>query len=186
MEVYNLEDNISISVLVDDINYKAGLENEDFALDDLIEPECCNKEEVNCNNPCEEESKCTGENCQNEPTSSILEDVIYPLYVPQNSSLTSSEKIDTENGNRVILTFAGEKDFILVEQASQIAQEFEIIPIYGDPHVLASSVVALGANSIYWTDNNIDYYLASNDLSGEEMLTIAASMTNSVIVSGSK
>ena len=186
VEVYNDDDNISISVIIDAIDYKAGLEKEDFNLDDLIEPECCKKEEANCNNPCKEENSCTGDNCENKPTSSVLEDIIYPLYVPQNSLLTSSEKIDTEVGNRVILTFAGDKDFILVEETSQVAQEFEIIPIYGDPHILASSVVALGANSIYWTDNNVDYYLASNDLSGEEMLTIASSMTNSVIVSGSK
>lgn len=186
VEVYNIDDNVAISVTINEIDYKAGLEKEDFALEDLIETDCCNKEDANCTNPCEGDNICTGDNCENKPTSSILEDAIYPLYVPQNSSLTASEKIDTEDGNRVILTFAGEKDFILVEETSQVAQEFEIIPVYGDPHILASSVVALGANSIYWTDNNIDYYLASNDLSAEEMLTIASSMSNSIIVSGSK
>lgn len=186
VEVYNNEDNILISVIVDEVDYKADLEKSDFILDDLIDQECCDQADPSCQNPCKNENKCDNENCDNQTTSNILEDIIYPLYIPQNSTLTASEKIDTDNGNRVILTFAGEKNFILVEEMSKISNEFEIVPIFGDPHILASSVVALGANSIYWTDNNVDYYLASNDLSGEEMLSIASSMANSVVVSGSK
>ena len=74
----------------------------------------------------------------------------------------------------------------MVEEVSSIPDEMELIPVYGDPYVLSSSVVALGVNSLSWTDNNIDFYLASNKLSGEEMLTIASSMSNSLSVLKSK
>ena len=179
VEVYNNNDSVCISVVVDKINYKAGLSEEDFYLDNFINEECCLAEETDCMNPCPEQ--CEKDNCEKE--SSVLESAIYPLYVPEKSSLTSSEKIETDFGNRLILTFAGDNDFVLVEEASKINDTMEIIPVYGDPQIMASSVVALGANSLYWTDQNVDFYLTSNTLSGEQMLNIASSMANVEVVS---
>ena len=155
----------------DDVNnaYKVNLDKKDFMLEDLV------KEET-----------CEGDSCEKNETTSAIDNIIYPLYVPSNTYLKSSEKIDLDNGNRVILTFSGEKDFVLVEESAKVSKEFEIIPIYGDPQVMSTSVAAVGANSIYFTSNNIDYYLASNDMSTEEMLNVASSLTNSISVVESK
>lgn len=182
VEVYNKNDQVSITVTVNKIDYRANLDKDSFDLDNFVKESCCNKDEGNCTNPCPEE--CKTDEC-NKQTSS-LDTAIYPLYVPENSSLTSNESINTDNGNRLILTFVGENEFVLIEEASKVYDDMEVIPVYGDPHILNSSVVALSANSLYWSDSNVDFYLASNTLSGEEMLTIAASMTNSQIVSGTK
>ena len=75
---------------------------------------------------------------------------------------------------------------MLVEEISRVANEFEIIPIYGDPQVMSSSVAAVGANSIYFSSDNIDYYIASEEMSSEEMLKVASSLGNSILVSESK
>lgn len=195
IQVYDINDIVKISVIIDNLNYKAKLNEKDFMLDDLIKEETTSVPNDCTDNNCEENNNCEGEecpkncenrNCSSETSSNIIDEIIYPLYVPSNTYLTSSEKVDLENGNRVILTFSGDKDFILVEETSKIANEFEVIPIYGDPQVISTSVAAVGANSVYFSSNNIDYYIASEEMSSEEMLNIAASLGNSILVSESK
>ena len=86
----------------------------------------------------------------------------------------------------MILTFAGDKEFVLIEEASNVSDKFEIIPVYGDPMLVSDTVAALSANSLSWSSGNVDYYLASQDLSQEEMLTIASSLGNTAAVVESK
>ena len=42
--------------------------------------------------------------------------------------------------------------------------------------MLNNTVGALSTNSLYWSSDNVDYYLASNDLSTSEILSIADSL----------
>ena len=68
--VYDEEDIVAIKVIFSKIDYKANLSKDDFSVDKMIEEICCNNEVV-------EESEETG----------ILEDIVYPLYVPANTFL---------------------------------------------------------------------------------------------------
>ena len=128
---------------------------------------------------------CESEDCDTK-SSNILDSIIYPLYIPSETYLSNSEEVDTDEGNRMILTFAGDKNFVLIEEVATVASEFEIIPVYGDPIMLSDTIAAKSANSMYWTSDNVSYYLTSNDLSTEEMITIAESLGNTLVVSGSK
>lgn len=122
-----------------------------------------------------------------ENTSNILKDIIYPLYVPQNTHLSTEDTISTDNGNRAILTFSGDSPFVLIEEVSRRFDELEIIPVNGDPLIMSDCIAALSNNSLYWTSNGIDYYLSSNSLDGKELMTIAEGLTGtSVIVSSEK
>ena len=189
VDVYSNDDIAKIKVSFTSVDLKAGLDKDDFILDDLIDEECC-KETTCQDNECQKEESANnqeGSSAQNTTTSSsTLENIIYPLYIPANTKLKNSEKIDTYEGDRVILTFAGEKDFVLIEEVANASSEFEIIPVYGDPMMVADTVAAMSANSLSWSTNNIDYYLASNSLSQEEMLTIASSLGNGVNMMESK
>ena len=82
----------------------------------------------------------------------------------------------------MILTFGGDKSFVLVEEAAMASNEFEIIPVYGDPLMLNDTVAALSENSLYWTSNNVSYYLAGNDLTRDEILNIAKNMNQATSV----
>ena len=113
----------------------------------------------------------------NEQTTSTLEDIIYPLYIPTGTVLTSSEKVNKTDGERVIMTFDGEKPFLLVEETSSIEEEFSIIPTYGEPYLLIDTVGALTDSSISWSSNGIDYYLISDVMSQDELLDIARSVS---------
>ena len=196
VEVFNSDNIVKIKVTFNKIDMKANLSEDDFLLEDLINDDCCKTEE-NCSNEKECPMKSENDNNnsanndntnndQTQKTSNILDTIIYPLYIPSNTYLKTSEKVDTDSGDRVILTFAGDKNFVLIEQASLAADDFEIIPVYGDPQMVSDTVAALSANSLSWTTNSVDYYLASNELSVEEMLTIASSLNNTELVMGSK
>ena len=169
VNVYDDEDIISLKVEFTNIDYKANLKEEDFSVDNLIDENCCNTDSNN-------------ENDNDEEETSSLEDIIYPLYVPANTCLKDKETVNTENGERVILTFNGDKNFVLIEEASKVYDEFEIIPVYGDPTMLSNTIGALSTNSLSWSINNVDYYLASNDLSQAEILTIADSLNTTNLV----
>jgi hypothetical protein len=136
------------------------LSEKDFSVDKMIEDNCCNNEIV-----------------ESTEDTSILDDVVYPLYVPANTYLKNRETVNTENGERVILTFNGEKNFVLIEEMSNVNEEFEIIPVYGEPLMLSNTIGALGTNSLTWSNNNMDYYLTSNDLTTSEILSIADSLS---------
>ena len=210
VEVYDNEDIVNIKVAFSSIDLKSGLNEEDFLLEDLIDMNAQNEENKESNtttNPQTNNNTTSGENnnsqengntsstgenntCENEDcdtkSSNILDSIIYPLYIPSETYLSNSEEIDTDEGNRMILTFAGDKNFVLIEEVATVASEFEIIPVYGDPIMLSDTIAAKSANSMYWTSDNISYYLTSNDLSTEEMITIAESLGNTLVVSGSK
>ncbi len=191
VEVYNEEDVVKIKVNFKSVDMKAKLSEDDFVLDDLIDTESSD-ETSEQNSECDT-SACetsTDENCENtdceEQTNATLENIIYPLYIPSNTYLSSSETITTDTGERVILTFSGDKNFVIVEETVSTNNEFEIIPVFGDPLMLNESIGALSSNSISWDSNNISYYLVSSDLSTEEMVSVALSLGNATTVMSTK
>lgn len=181
VEVYNNKDMVKIKVEFLKIDYKASLNDDDFKLDNLIkEPECSGDCEEKNNN-----SENNDNSTENKTTSS-LKDIIYPLYVPSNTSLKSKDVINTESGERVILTFGGDNSFVLVEETINVADEFEIIPVYGDPAIINDSIGALSANSLSWTSNNVNYYLTGTSLAKDDLISIATSMNNVGVVNAEK
>lgn len=113
---------------------------------------------------------------KSESTGSI-DDIIYPLYIPTGTSLTEQERVSKTNGERVILTFDGEKPFLLVEETSTVSDEFSVIPTFGEPFLLTDTIGALADNSITWSSNGIDYYIVSETMSQVELIEIASSIS---------
>ena len=97
-----------------------------------------------------------------------------------NTYLQSKDVVNTENGERYILTFSGDKNFVLIEEASNVYSEFEMIPVYGDLVLMSGGIGALANNSLSWSSNRVDYYLTSNDLSPEEAINVAESLNTTV------
>lgn len=164
--VYDTEDIMAIKVTFNKIDYKANLKKNDFDVENLIDENCC--------------SGMVDDDATEE--TSTLDEIVYPLYVPANTFLKNRETVSTEEGERVILTFNGDKNFVLIEEVANISEEFEIIPVYGDPLMLSNTIGALSTNSLSWSHNNVDYYLASNDLSTSEILSIADSLSVANVV----
>ncbi len=163
VEVYGDSDLPNIKIEFDTVDLKANISEDEFKLENYISDDTCENEE----------------NCESKTTMSNIEDAIYPLYMPSNTYLNSSEVVTSDADSRVILTFTGDKNFVIVEEGAKVENSHEIIPVYGEPLMLNDTIAALSSNSMYWTSGNVDYYLASNDLSIDEMVSIASSLGNS-------
>lgn len=120
------------------------------------------------------------ETSEDEPTFSALDDgsftVFHPLYTAGAEAVARKE-VDLDNGKRVILTYSGEKSFTLVQEkqqdvpAMQTPQEVE-----GEIVNLGFTVGALGDQKLQWTHNGVDYFLASDSLTQEELIAVAQSV----------
>ena len=118
-----------------------------------------------------------GDGNNNEGSVGSINDIIYPLYIPSGTVLTSEEKVSKGEGERIILTFDGEKPFILVEETVDKTDEFLIIPTYGEPYLMMDTVATLSNNSINWISDGIEYYIVSDVMSQIELVEIASSIT---------
>lgn len=131
-------------------------------------------EEPNNTNETEENSNQTEESNTNQ-TSKVDENV-FPLYLPSNTSLSDKEVIETTNGERVIMTFSGDNPFILVQETVKPSKELEIIPTYGEPFMLIDTVGSLTDTSYTWTSNGVEYYIVSDQMDKTELLEVAKSI----------
>ena len=102
--------------------------------------------------------------------------VIYPLYIPNNTYLTSQDKVKKDDGERVILNFSGEKNFTIIEETSSASENNSIIPVSGNIYQVADVVGIKDNNSVSWISNGIEYYVISEDLTNDELLSVANSM----------
>lgn len=120
----------------------------------------------------------TNDNSQNNNTSttSKIDENVFPLYLPTNTSLSDKEVIETSSGQRVIMTFSGDNPFVLVEETIKPSENLEIIPTYGEPFMLIDTVGSLTDTSYTWTSNGVEYYIVSDQMNKHELLEVAKSI----------
>lgn len=111
-----------------------------------------------------------------EKKTSKLDDSIYPLFIPSGTKLTNEEKLKKDVGERIIMTFEGEKPFLLVEETANIEDDFTIVPTYGEPYRLMDTLGVMTDNSLAWTSNGIEYYIVSDALNQNELVEVAQSI----------
>ena len=156
VHVLNAEDQVQIKMKFDKMDLKATYDNKYFTLKENMETAVV-----------EEEVK---------PVSKI-EEIIYPMYIPQNTHLASQDKVTKENGERIILSFAGDIPFMLVQETAVKEDEFLTIPMYGEPVILTGTVAAMSDSSITWASDGLEYYVVSDVATEDELLNIARSVS---------
>jgi len=158
VKVYNEDNVLQMSMDFVDVSINKDIDDSVFDLNNII-------------------NDMNNSNLEEEINVGSIEDIIYPLYVPTGTVLTEEEKISKTDGERIILTFDGEKPFILVEETVSVEEEFLIVPTYGEPYLMMDSVATLSNNSISWISEGIEYYLVSDVMSQIELVEIANSIT---------
>ncbi|MDD2181409.1 MAG: hypothetical protein PHW32_03460 [Bacilli bacterium] len=108
---------------------------------------------------------------------SKIDDVIYPMYMPKNTKLIDQNRVTKENGEKIISTFSGDASFTLVQETAVKEKEMVTIPLNGEPLIFTGTIAALSDSSITWTRDGIDYYLISDDVTEDELLNIAKSIS---------
>lgn len=181
VEIQNSDGISLMTFTVNSINYKPVLDESYFEINSIINETNNNGNSSNTTNNGDKTTNnnnnfnSTNQNNNTQSTSTI-DDIIYPLYIPTGTVLTNEEKVSKTDGERVILTFGGDKPFTLVEETTTKEDEFTIIPTYGDPFLLIDTVAALADNSINWVSNGIEYYIVSDVMNQNELIEIAKSV----------
>ena len=120
------------------------------------------------------EVESTSESVDNKDVSSI-DQVLYPMYLPTGTKLQSEETVKSNDSERIILTFAGDKSFTLIEEVSKTPKEFEVTTTSGELVFYENVLGSLTDTSINWSMNGRDYYIIGDNLTNEELLKVAAS-----------
>ncbi|MEG2351511.1 MAG: hypothetical protein RSA10_00440 [Bacilli bacterium] len=154
--VYNSSDVAQIRVSFKSVDLKAKFKNDYFVL--------------------EENMKTASDAKPAEDKTTILEEAIYPMYMPEGTYLETEKTIDLDKGSRIILTFAGEQSFMLVEESASKSEDITIIPTSGDLDMITDTVAIIGDSSVNWISDNIEYYLVSSTLSTSELIQVAQSV----------
>ncbi len=153
VEVLNKENIVKIKMKFKKIDLSAKFDKKYFNLDDNMSVSSSSKETIK-----------------------QIEDIIYPMYMPENTYLDSQETIKTDDGQRVILTFAGKSPFMIVEETVSEKAENVVVPVYGDPVMMVDAIGSMTENSANWISNGVEYYAVSEVLSGEKLLEVVNSI----------
>lgn len=149
VEVYNKEGIVNITFKISKIDFKPKFEKDTFDIKGSVSEECCSV--------------------------SKIDTVVYPMYLPQGTLFKNEETIKTEESERVILTFGGDKSFILIEEASKAPEEFEVTTTSGELVFYENVLGNLTGTTLNWTQDGKDYYIISENLTNEELLKVASS-----------
>ena len=150
VEVYDKDGNENITFKISKIEFNSKLDDEYFEVEESASEDCCQ-------------------------TTSSIDQVVYPMYLPMGTKFKSEETVKTKDSERVILTFTGEKPFILIEEASKSPENFEVTTTSGELVFYENILGSLNNSSFNWTMNGKDYYIIGDKLSNEEILKVASS-----------
>lgn len=109
-----------------------------------------------------------------------IDDVLYPMYIPQNTFLSSQNKVSIPDGERVIMTFSGDYPFMIIQET--LSSDDSMLSVSGDPFQLVDSVAVIDETSITWINDGVEYYLVSNSLDQQQLVSVANSMTVASVV----
>lgn len=154
VEVLNKDGNVKIRMTYKDVDYKASYESDYFNLDSNMNIASTT-----------------------EQTLSEIEDIIYPMYMPENTYLTSEDVISLEDGERVILTFSGDSPFMIIQETVSIGDTLTSVPVYGEIEWTGDTLGVMTDNTINWISNGVEYYVVSDTLESSELLEIVNSIS---------
>lgn len=199
VEVIDTDGNVQIKMVFNKIDLKTEFNDTYFDLNSILDTENIGEEDNSNDNTNSPETDKDDNNTNNntnsnqnteaqEPNSesnsqeetketATIDDIIYPMYLPVNTYLTSQERVATEDGERLILTFTGDSSFTLVEETVSYSSRPEIIPTYGDVELIGNSLAVINDNSANWFDNGIEYYIVSDVMNTDELLQVVKSIS---------
>ncbi|MER1999261.1 MAG: outer membrane lipoprotein carrier protein LolA [Lysinibacillus sp.] len=158
-----------VSIKFEKTEYSSKHSKEDYALENYSE----NKENEDSG-----ESKEDGENKETENTPDIKNttSTYYPL-VDLQAQLADEQTIEDNGVVRTVLSYTGDKSFTLVQQP--LTASNEILPVFapGDPAHVGAVIGAMTDTSISWQQYGKEFFIASKDLTMEELLQVAGSLT---------
>jgi len=108
--------------------------------------------------------------------------VKYPTFELKGTKLLEEKSVSIEDGKRVVLTYDGKKPYTLVQEkvTTKVASANPTL-MEGDIVDLGTTIGALSDHSLSWSQGGIDYMIASNKLTRDEMVEIAKSVQGDAV-----
>src|SRR5690625_4084256 len=101
---------------------------------------------------------------------------MYPLHTV-GSEWTEKKEVELENGERGIITFKGDKNVTLIQKKkSVLPASVDTREMAGYDVNLAHSIGALSSNAVKWSYNGTDFFLASEEMTVEELIEVGTSI----------
>ena len=169
IEVLDADDNVKMSLSIIDIDYKAKFD-EDYFTAAKYQSEITEKNDENKAN----NNQPSNDSNKEQSTTSKIEDIVYPMYVPVDTQLSGQDVVETSNGERVILTFTGESAFTVVQETLNNTNSTNYV--YGDPYLILDTVGSITDYSVSWISNGVEYSVMSDTMNIDELLTVAQSI----------
>lgn len=162
VKVMDKDKNALVEVKFSKFNMKPSFKNDDFSME---------------KNMTSTSAKATATSAENqEPFSVVL-----PLTTA-GAELEEKREVDLENGKRVIMTFTGEKSFTLIEEQKDVVETLSSPKeVEGEIVNLGHTIGALSENAIEWTENGVNFTIASEDLTKEELIEVAKSVQGKAV-----
>ena len=108
----------------------------------------------------------------------VLDDELYPAYLPEGTTLVNKQAIDIEEGQRIIMTFSGDQDFTMIQEPVTYNDSVGVESVAGQPVMINGTIGALSENSITWVEGGVECFLVSETLDTEQLVSVAASVSN--------
>ena len=173
VEILDENNEVKMSLTISNIDYNAKFDDDYFDASRYQSslPSENDNQEKSENSKKEDLRK--KDNTQNTTTSKI-EDIVYPMYVPVDTQLSGQDIVETSSGERVILTFSGESAFTIVQETLNDSQAVNYV--YGDPYLILDTVGSITDYSVSWISNGVEYSVVSDTMDIDELLTVAQSI----------
>lgn len=160
VEVYNDDGIVQIRINFEKIKLNPKIEDDVFNLDKNISLEV------------EEKELPTGK----------IEDIIYPMYLPEDTKLTNQQKFNIGNGERVILTFSNEDNKTMTFIQETANNDENIVSVDGNLSHIGDVIGVINEEYLYWNTNGVDYYLISNSIENDQLLEVAKSINTVSVI----
>lgn len=108
--------------------------------------------------------------------------VKYPTAEISGTKLIKEDEVKIEGGQRSVLTYEGKKSYTLIEE-KVAAKEASVSPenVDGDLVDLGVTIGAVSDHSISWTQDGVDYMIASKNLTRNEFVEVAKSVQGDAV-----
>lgn len=103
-------------------------------------------------------------------------EVLYPLNT-LGAELIDQKEVYFDDSKRILMVFSGDKNFTLVQEKRLTEQTFsDIYEVRGELVNLGFTHGGISESSLEWTYQGVNYYLASDELTKEELIDVAMSV----------
>ncbi|SET79636.1 Outer membrane lipoprotein-sorting protein [Oceanobacillus limi] len=119
------------------------------------------------------------------PVSGEANNETFEILIPNETvgaELTDRIEQEIEDGKRVVSTYTGEKNFTLVQEKRDVLPTLSSPQeVNGDIVSLGHTVGALSENAVEWDYKGMNFYLASDQLTREELIEVAQSVVGTEV-----